>query len=102
MIGSSPLRKEDRRLLAGAGRFVDDLRRDGMVHLAVVRSVHAHARIIRVGLEAARKMPGVLAAWSRRDLPDLPPAIPSAYAAAQKGRPWAEPVLAADVVRYVG
>jgi len=54
VIGASPRRKEDLRLLTGAGRFLDDLKRPGMVHLGVVRSVHAHARIARVDARAAR------------------------------------------------
>jgi len=41
LIGSSPLRKEDRRLLIGAGRYLDDLHRDGIVHLGVIRSREA-------------------------------------------------------------
>ena len=44
MIGASPRRTEDRRLLTGAGRYLDDLARAGLLHLGVVRSVHAHAR----------------------------------------------------------
>ena len=64
MIGTSPRRKEDQRLLSGGGRFVDDLTRDGLLHLGVVRSAEAHARIVKVGLDRARKAPGVVAAWS--------------------------------------
>ena len=51
MIGTSPLRKEDLRLLHGAGRFVDDLRREATLHLGVVRSAHGHARITRIAPE---------------------------------------------------
>ncbi len=102
MIGASPRRKEDRPLLVGGGRFLDDLQREHMVHLGVVRSVHAHARVVRIDLDHARTLPGVVAAWARTDLPELAGSIPSAYGAAQKGRPWAEPVLAGDVARYVG
>ena len=58
LIGTSPRRKEDRRLLTGAGRYVDDLRRPGLLHMAVVRSRHAHARVIKIGVEAARSLPG--------------------------------------------
>ena len=58
LIGASPRRKEDRRLLTGAGRYVDDLTRPGMLHMIVVRSRHAHARIVKIALEAARALPG--------------------------------------------
>src|SRR5215475_14808831 len=71
MIGASPLRKEDRRLLVGAGRFVDDLVREGMLHLGVVRSVHAHARIVSVATSSALRAPGAVAAWGATDLPEF-------------------------------
>ncbi len=98
MIGASPLRKEDRRLLTGAGRFVDDLARDGMLHMGVVRSIQAHARIAKIQAARARALPGVLAVWSPADLPEI--ARPLAGGTAS--RPFAQPVLARDVVRYVG
>ncbi len=102
MIGASPRRKEDRRLLTGAGRFVDDLTREGMLHMGVVRSAHAHARVLGIAARAALAMPGVVAVWSAADLPEVSRPIPAAYGAAHKGRPFAQPVLAADVARYVG
>ena len=52
MIGSSPRRKEDQRLLTGHGRFVDDLTREGILHLGVVRSTEAHARLTKVATAA--------------------------------------------------
>src|SRR4030095_5085940 len=102
MIGSSPLRKGDERLLTGGGRFLDDIARDGLLHLGVVRSVHAHARIVSVGTDAARRLPGVVLAWTAADLGKVAPNVPTAYGGSQKGRPWAQPVLARDVVRHVG
>ena len=48
MIGSAVLRVEDRRLLSGAGRFIDDFRFPGELHCALVRSPHAHARIRKI------------------------------------------------------
>src|SRR3990167_3346620 len=71
-----------------------------MVHLGVVRSVHAHARITRLDARAARALPGVLAAWSAADLPEV--ARPLAEGGAANGRPYAIPVLARDVARYAG
>src|SRR3989442_12865237 len=102
MIGASPPRKEDRRLLTGAGRYVDDLTREGMLHLGVVRSVEAHARITKLALDEARALPGVVAAWSAAELPEAARAMPGAYGASKTGRPWGQPILAKDVVRYVG
>ncbi len=102
MIGSSPRRKEDIRLLTGAGRFTDDIARANAARLGVVRSVHAHARILGVELTAARKQPGVLAAWSAADLGAIGRTIPAAWGGSHKGRPFAVPLLAAERVRYVG
>jgi len=101
-IGTSPRRKEDRRLLLGAGRYLDDLTRPGAAHLGVVRSLHAHARLRSVDLGAARSAPGVLAAWAAADLPEVSRPVLSGSEGAHKGRPFAAPVLARDLVRYVG
>src|SRR5207245_9574371 len=98
MIGASPRRKEDQRLLTGGGRFLDDLTREGLLHLGVVRSVEAHARLAKVATEAARHFPGVVLVWSASDLGEIAPHVPTAYGGAHKGRPWAQPVLVADDV----
>jgi carbon-monoxide dehydrogenase large subunit len=102
MIGSSPRRKEDQRLLTGHGRYVDDLTREGTLHLGVVRSTEAHARLTKVATAAARAMPGVALAGRAADLGGIAPNMPTAYGGTQKGRAWAQPVLARDVVRHVG
>src|SRR5437667_4013866 len=102
MIGASPRRKEDRRRLVGVGRFVDDLAREGLLHLAVVRSVQAHAPIAKIARAEGRALRGVGAAWSAADLPGTGRPRPSASGAVRKGRPWSQPILARDRVRYVG
>jgi carbon-monoxide dehydrogenase large subunit len=98
LIGASPLRKEDVRLLRGQGRFLDDLRRPDLLHLGVVRSLHAHAGVRAVATAAALDRPGVVAAWSAADLPEATRPMPTL----QKGRPYVETALARDVVRYAG
>jgi carbon-monoxide dehydrogenase large subunit len=55
-----PLRREDTRLLTGAGSYVADLRLPGMLHLAFVRAGQAGARLRHIGSEVARQVPGVL------------------------------------------
>jgi len=102
LIGTSPRRKEDRRLLVGAGRYLDDLTREGLLHLGVVRSLHAHARVLTVDAREALRLPGVVAAWSAADLPEAARPILAGSEGAHKGRPFAAPVLARDVVLYVG
>jgi carbon-monoxide dehydrogenase large subunit len=100
LIGASPLRKEDRRLLVGGGRYLDDLRREGVVHLGVVRSTEAHAAVVKVLTAAARGRPGVLAVWAAADLPEI--ARPIVSSGADRRRPYTMPVLASAVARYVG
>jgi len=102
MIGASPRRKEDVRLLAGQGRFVDDVARPGLLHLGVVRSAEAHARLGKIAASDARGLPGVVAVWTADDLPEVAGGLPAGYGGAYKGRPFVEPVIARDVVRHVG
>ncbi|MGE3286344.1 MAG: hypothetical protein AB7J32_09605, partial [Pseudonocardia sp.] len=68
MVGARVKRVEDPRLLRGEGAFVDDIRLPGVVHLAVLRSPHAHARVLSVDVGPARALPGVLDAFSAADL----------------------------------
>src|SRR5262249_42881366 len=80
-IGAPLPRREDARLLTGRGTFVDDLEMPGVVHAAMVRSPHAHARIVRVDAEAARALPGGLPVVTAADIADIqkpwPARIPS-------------------------
>ncbi len=59
-VGSPIRRADDPRILTGRGRYVDDLAPARCVHVAIVRSPHAHARLTRVRLDAARRAPGVV------------------------------------------
>src|SRR5205807_5298076 len=76
LVGASLKRKEDRRLLTGAGRYVDDIAPPGTAHLALVRSPHAHARLTRIDTARARKVPGVLAVLTVEDVPELGAEVP--------------------------
>ncbi len=67
-IGSRFRRIEDVPLLTGAGRFVDDIRLPGLLHVAFVRSPHAHAAIRSIDTHAARALPGVHAVLTLDDL----------------------------------
>jgi aerobic carbon-monoxide dehydrogenase large subunit len=67
-VGASAPRKEDARLLAGQGRFVDNLTASGMLWMTLVRSPHAHARITRVDVSRALEAEGVVAAFSGAEL----------------------------------
>jgi len=67
-VGDRYLRKEDPRLLTGRGQYVGDIALPGMLHAALVRSPHAHARIVRVDATRAREHPGVVDVVSAVDL----------------------------------
>ena len=69
-MGNSVPRKEDAVLLAGRATFTDDIRLPGMLHLAVLRSPHAHASITAIDTSAAREQPGVAAVFTGDDLAD--------------------------------
>src|SRR5271167_3155149 len=66
-IGQPVRRKEDARLLTGKGRFGDDVSPPGMAHAVIVRSPHAHARIVSIDKRVARGAPGVLAVLTGAD-----------------------------------
>src|SRR5262245_5116411 len=60
-VGQPVRRVEDARFLRGRGHYVDDLNLPGMLHAAFLRSPHAHARLVRVDVETARRREGVVA-----------------------------------------
>src|SRR5215470_11795376 len=72
-IGRPLKRREDHRLLTGAGSYVDDLQPPGCAHVALLRSPHAHARIAHLDVEAARRAPGVLLVATGKDVAHLAP-----------------------------
>jgi len=97
-------RSEDDPLLAGRGRFTDDLVAQGHARAAFVRSPHGHARIRAIETQAAARLPGVLAVITGAELAlgAIPPGV---LLPGKDGKPMfatAMPVLAADRVRYVG
>ncbi len=106
-FGSSPPRSEDDPLLAGRGRYTDDLRPEGCAMATFVRSPHGHAGIRTVDAAAAMKLPGVLAVITAAEIAQaglgaIPPAVllPGRTGKPMFGPPI--PVLATERVRYVG
>jgi aerobic carbon-monoxide dehydrogenase large subunit len=105
-FGARIRRNEDPRLLTGGATFVDDVALPGMLHVAFVRSVHAHARLRSIDTTNARVLPGVVAVLTADDLGALwkpgpllvaPPPI-DALVFNQR----TQPPLARDIVRHVG
>jgi len=101
VLGKSVPRLEDRPLLTGRGRFVGDISFRHQLHMRVVRSPYAHALVQVVDATAARAVPGVVAVWTAADIAGLPP-IDFRDPAAEALRPYRQPLLATDRVRYVG
>jgi carbon-monoxide dehydrogenase large subunit len=67
-MGEEVKRKEDRRFITGRGTYVDDIKKDGMLHCEVVRSPHAHAEINEIKTERAEETDGVVAVLTAEDL----------------------------------
>src|SRR5215470_9048343 len=106
LVGAKIHRREDPRLITGHGRYTDDLTRPGMLHMAVVRSPHAHARIKSIGLEAARQAPGVAGVYIAQDFSGViagPPTLPVSpvFAPEKKSNPPRYP-LARDEATFHG
>ena len=106
-IGQPVLRFEDPRLLRGQGKFINDVNLHGQVHAVFVRSPHAHARVNRIDVEAAKAAPGVLAVYTGHDVKADGLGMPKANMPRKRpdGTPMyapQRPPLITDRVRYVG
>jgi carbon-monoxide dehydrogenase large subunit len=79
-VGQAIRRKEDPRLITGRAKYVDDIVVHGLLHMAVVRSPEAHARIVAIDGSAALAMPGIKAVYTGEDMSDLLAPLPMAWA----------------------
>lgn len=96
-------RSEDPRLLTGRGTYVDDITLPEMLHGALLRSPHAHARIRRIDTHRAAAAPGVVAVYTRADLPpDLAAPLPKLIPHPALIHHKTQYALAPEKVRYVG
>ncbi len=106
IVGARVLRNEDARLLTGRALFVDDVHPPGMLHVAFLRSDHAHARIRGVDVTRARARPGVVAAWAAADLGEYwkpgPLLVPPPPIAGLVFHEATQVPLAKDKVRHLG
>ena len=97
VLGSPILRSEDRALLTGAARYLDDVPCEGALHAVFVRSPIAHALVRSVDVGEARAMPGVAGVFVAGDIGGLRmPAIEDSPEV------FARPLLAIDLVRFAG
>lgn len=106
-FGKPELRLEDKFLLTGNAKFIDDIELPGMLHAAFLRSDYAHARILSIDASEARKRPGVVAVYTADDFGDFwkpgplqvppPTAIPGSQFNARTLVP-----IAKDKIRFSG
>jgi xanthine dehydrogenase molybdopterin-binding subunit B len=100
-VGQPLRRREDFKFLTGNGRYVDDIKLPGMLHLAILRSPHAHARITGVDLSAARTAAGVRLALAGAELAGKIGSIKPNWILPGTQVPD-RPLTAVDRVRFVG
>jgi carbon-monoxide dehydrogenase large subunit len=100
-VGQALKRKEDPRLVSGTSTYVDDVVIPGMLHMAVTRSIHAHARIKRIDISKAQKLPGVVAIVMGDEVAANCGPVPSAGEIPDLKRAQ-KPLLAVRKVRFVG
>ena len=103
IFGSGIRRREDPRLITGSATYTHDIVLPGMVHAAMLRSSHAHARITRIDTGKAKAAPGVVAVYTGADTEGALAPTPCAWLLPDselKIAPY--PCIAREVVRYTG
>jgi carbon-monoxide dehydrogenase large subunit len=101
-IGTPMERREDLRFLRGRGEYVDDVVMPELLYAVILRSSVAHGRLVSVDASAALKVPGVHSVITGADMPGGPPIIPMRLQPLPEFKPFEQPVIAHDKVRYVG
>ena len=96
-VGQSLKRFEDHRLLAGGSSYVDDIKLPGMVHALVLRSPHAHARIMSIDTSKAKNSPGIFLVMTGAEAAEV-----TGPTASFASPPCPQYCLAVDRVRHVG
>ena len=101
-IGRPLRRKEDAKLLHGRTNWTDNIQLPGTLHMALVRSPMAHARITKVDLSGALAQPNVVAAYDAASLGDLNAGVPCVWPVTDDTVMPPFPALTGDKVRHVG
>jgi CO/xanthine dehydrogenase Mo-binding subunit len=102
VLGHSVPRLEDLPLVTGQGRYAGDINFPHQLHMRIVRSTHAHARLVSIDTSAALALPGVVAVWTNADIAEIPPIDFRADRSSEGLKPYRQPALARERVRYVG
>ena len=101
LVGERVKRREDPRLITGLGIYVDDIKLPGMLHMNVVRSTHAHARLSKVDVSQAKASPGVAMVMTGAEARAWGEMLPTASNLPNMKAATRYP-LSNDVVRFVG
>lgn len=101
-VGRPRLRKEDAHLITGRSRYTDNMTLPGMLHLAMVRSPFAHARITSIDTSAAKSSPGVVAVFTGADLAAEQGSLPNVWPVTAEQKAPAFPSIAVDEVAFAG
>jgi len=101
-VGRARTRKEDARLITGRTRWTDNITLNGMLHIAMVRSPVAHARITGIDVEAAKRIPGVVAVFTGADLDAEQSGLPCAWPINADAAAPRHVSVATDTVRFAG
>jgi len=101
-IGSSRKRKEDRRLITGRTKWTDNMQMAGMLHLCMVRSPFAHAKITAINVDAAKEATGVITVLTGEDIKDVQGGLPTAWAITTDQKSPNHPSIAVDRVAFTG
>ena len=101
-IGQARKRKEDAHMITGRTTWTDNMTLPGLLHLAILRSPMAHARITNVDVSGALTRPGVIAAFSGQDFKDVQGTIPCAWPVTEDMVNPGHPSIAVDQVNHVG
>jgi carbon-monoxide dehydrogenase large subunit len=101
-IGRARVRKEDARLITGRSRYTDAITPAGTLHVSVVRSTFAHARINGIDTSAAKKAPGVVGVYTAADLGVESVGLPCAWPITPDQKAPQRPLLASGTVHFAG
>jgi carbon-monoxide dehydrogenase large subunit len=101
-VGSARRRKEDQRLITGRTRFTDNIQLPGMLHLAMVRSPFAHARITNIDVSEAKTAPNVVMVLTGADVAEEQGALPCAWPITEDQKSQPHPSIAVDRVAFAG
>ena len=101
-VGSARKRKEDQRLITGRTRWTDNISLPGMLHLAMVRSPYAHARITNIDTSAAKAAPNVISVFTGAEVAEEQGVLANAWPITPDQKAPVHPPIAVDRVTFAG